>query len=165
MQKIINVDLCVSSKLYDLVAKTAKSTLDEMGYKGFSGLSRNICYSFKIKAEDNKSAEAIVKGMVEKTPFFVNPNKDVWSLGIKKKRDVISCLIFYLEDKRAERIMDYLKNQGFNMVLDVLVGEVWNFSLLLPKKKGIRLVEDIIVSKGPSSGLLANLHSQGYKII
>lgn len=159
MQKAFKIDLCVSSKLYDLVAKTAKATLKEMGYNLLS-LSREICYSFKIMAENNEEARLLVEAMVKKTSLFVNPNKDTYRIGEKRIKDRISCFIFYRD--RKDDLINSLRNQGFDKVLSVLKGELWHFSL---PSYDIELIRKMVVAKGPSSGLLANPHSQKYKIL
>ncbi len=158
----------MSSKLYDLVAKSAKATLLEMGYKELCNVEREIYFSFDILAENKEGAELIVSKMVKKTTLFVNPNKDTYKIGRIKseirvlllasarnpKSEIVDVLIWYINDKRGETIRNSLKNQGFERVLSVSQGELWHLFL---SQKG--LAPSII------KGLLVNPHSQRYEII
>ncbi|MEW6680374.1 MAG: hypothetical protein AB1297_05070 [bacterium] len=165
--KTYKVELCVSSKLYDLVSKSAKLTLWEMGYKGLSDLSREIYFSFDILAKDNNEAERIVSEMVKKTSLFVNPNKDTYRVTSHKPQvtsrgQEVNVLVWYREDKRDGIIKNQLKREGWNRVLNVSQGELWHFFIEGERKK--ELVKEMVELKSTSSGLLTNPHSQRYKI-
>ncbi|MEW6007009.1 MAG: hypothetical protein AB1595_02490 [bacterium] len=158
MQKTFQVELCVSSKLHDLTAKSAKTTLWEMGYKGLSDVSREIYFSFDVLAGNNNEAELIVENIVKKTSLFVNPNKDSYKIGFRRSgSDVreVNVLIWYIDDRRGEIIKHQLKNQGFDRILDVFQGELWH--LFLSSKE--ELVYEII------EAFLVNPHSQKYCIL
>ncbi|MEW6103825.1 MAG: hypothetical protein AB1630_08460 [bacterium] len=155
------IDLCVSSKLYDLTAKTAKTTLWEMGYKNLSSLSREICFSFDVLAEDNEEASSIIENIVKKTTLFVNPNKDTYKIrsqesGVRGQGSVIDVAIWYIDDKRPEFIRNSLKNQGWSKILNVSQGEIWHFSLSSGKEELVREMIDTF---------LVNPHSQKYCIL
>ncbi len=153
MLKSFQVEVCVSSKLYDLVAQSAKQTLWEMGYRdSLSNLQREVYYLFEIMAEDKDAAELIAKDAVCKTNLFVNPNKDTFKIG-SKKQESINVLIWYVDEKRGTNIKDSLEKQGFSAITSVFVGELWHF---FGKKE---FVLDMV------EGLLANPHSQRYKIL
>jgi len=154
MQKIEKVELCVSSKLYDLVAISAKTTLKEMGYTGLSSLSREIYFSFDIEGCNRDEARAMVENIVKKTSIFVNPNKDTYRIGGVKKEGFVNVLIWYIDDKRGEIIKEQLKNQGWNRILDVFPGEVWHIGLS-EESQAIEVVKSLLV----------NPHSQGYEIL
>lgn len=152
MLKGFQIEVCVSSKLYDLVAQSAKQTLWEMGYRDMLlNLQREIYYLLEIMAENKDGVRFIAKDVVCKTSLFVNPNKDTFTIG-RKKQESVDVLIWYINEKRGTIIKDSLENCGYPAITSVFVGELWHF---FGKKEAVPpMVED----------LLANPHSQCYKI-
>ncbi|MDI6704351.1 MAG: hypothetical protein QME40_06760 [bacterium] len=181
---VYGIELFVRLKTTDLVALTAKNTLQrDMGYRDvLKDLKREDYWLISVECEMKEEVKELATEFANKTKIFVNPNKHTYTIRIREngseikeeKGDAdkglydIKVLVSYDEDSKACLIKDTLcKTLGYgDKVKDVKSGIIWRLLIdAEDEKRAKEVASDIVVTKEVKSGLLINPHSQSYRIL
>ena len=175
------IELFVKLKTNDTVALTARNTLEkDMGYeKIVRDLQREEYWLIHAACGDQREARWLAKELAEKTKIFVNPNKHTYHARVDGEGEVsedppgrglqkVKVLTQYREDQKARLTLDTLQRTlGYgDKILGVERGTLWTLVL---RAEGLqearRVAEEVALTRGIDSGLLANPHSQTYAIL
>ena len=177
-----DIELLVRSKAVDLVASTARRTLQtDMGFASrLSLLQREDYWKIRVGCEAEAAAD-LARELAHKTKLFVNPNKHTCRIridgqfiegsedeGAEPGVRTVHALISFRDDEAAVLTAETLRSTlGYGeAVQSVTRGVWWSLGLVAPSDDAARrLAESIIVTKSVDEGLLVNPHSQEYSIV
>lgn len=175
--KEFEIELLVRLKGTDLVASTAKNTLQhDLGYGDIlEGLSREDHWLIKLRAEDEDKAQGLAEELATKTRLFVNPNKHTYKIGRRDegegrepKKGVyeVWVLVNYFEDREGDLARQTLgSTYGYENIIEIKRGTLWKMYIRAKSEEEARtLAEEMVLTRSVSQGLLVNPHSQKFKI-
>ncbi|HAV42417.1 TPA: hypothetical protein DCX15_00160 [bacterium] len=171
------IELFVRLKGRDLVALTAKSTLQrDLGYKGIlEALEREEYWSIGVLVEDEEEGRCLTEQLATRTKLFVNPNKHTYRIGSGKweiggKGEglyEVWVLVDYLEDKEGELVGGTLRSTyGLESIIEVRRSTLWRMTIQAESRGGAEaLAKEMALVRSVNKGLLANPHSQRFRVI
>jgi len=173
-----SVELLVSLKTGDTTASTALDTLKtEMGYGGrLIELGREDYWKADLMVRGEAEALELGLALATQTKLFVNPTKHEYRLRLPGRLKEtqpggttysVEVLTWYLEGscnnlvREAKRVLGSAGEQLEGLSRGVL----WTLDLeTADRDTALSLAREITESRGAGVGLLANLHSQGYRV-
>jgi hypothetical protein len=163
------LELFVTLRVVDRVALTARRTLTErLGYGDIlADLKRRDYYRVAI-AGDEAAALEYLREIAETTTEFANPNKETFSIHPVERPlsegDTYVALVYPREGLFDEALCRHLAlEMGFDGVVAAGRGVAWTIELAPGTDP--KYVEDILVARERSRGLLANPHADHYEIV
>lgn len=167
--KHVELELFVTLRVVDRVALTARQTLtDRLGYGNILvDLKRRDYYRVAI-AGDEAAALAYLHEIAESTTEFANPNKETFSVQpverpLSKESSYVA-LVYPREGLFDEAFCRHLSLElGYDGVVAAGRGVAWTIELAPGADP--KYVEDILVARERSRGLLANPHGENYEIV
>lgn len=167
--KHVELELFVTLRVVDRVALTARLTLTErLGYGDIlADLKRQDYYRLAV-AGDEEEALAYVREIAENTTLFANPNKETFSIEPVtrplSKDDRYVALVYPREGLLDEALCRHVAfDLGYDAVVAAGRGVAWTVELA----PGVdaKYVEEILVARQRTSGLLVNPHAEKYEIV
>lgn len=169
----------VSLKITDNIARTALHTCKRrLGFDRIRSLHRAEFWEIAFPGLSTQQARQTVERLVEKTPYFVNPNKHRWHIDTFSTNDFniaisvpahasASILVCDHIDGKAEATLEAIQRitEGDERPTRLRRGTVWEVTFDgLNQQETIEAAERLTVTKSRTEGLLANLHYQSYQI-
>lgn len=173
----IAVELVVTLKIPDVTALTARHALQQqLGYGDvLADLRRADWWRLSLAVDSAELALGLARELAEATPLFVNPNKHTYTLDTRPPLPkplpgtmVIGVLTGFHDDATADLTAQALRGRlGYgDRVAAVEHGTLWTLFLREPDAAKARvLAERITVSRRRGEGLLANPHSQWWRLV
>jgi phosphoribosylformylglycinamidine (FGAM) synthase PurS component len=167
--KHVELELFVTLRVVDRVALTARQTLaDRLGYGDIlADLKRQDYYRVAVAGEEAE-ALAYLRDIAESTTLFANPNKETFTVQTVErplsKDDSYVALVYPREGLFDESLCRHLALElGFDGVVAAGRGVAWTIELA--RGADPKYVEEILVARERSRGLLANPHAENYEIV
>lgn len=171
------VELLVTLKIPDVTAATTRQALQRrLGYgEALQDLRRADWWRLELTAGSGDEALALGRELAERTNLFVNPNKHrfscqpVWQPpAAAAGQTTVGVLTGFHDDATAGLAAQALQGRlGYaGRVGQVQHGTCWILCLNEPDRaRALALAEAITVSTARGGGLLANPHSQWWRIV
>jgi phosphoribosylformylglycinamidine (FGAM) synthase PurS component len=167
--KHVELELFVTLRVVDRVALTARQTLSErLGYGDIlAGLQRRDYYRVAV-AGDEDDALAYLREIAENTTLFANPNKETFEVQPVQRplsqEESYVALVYPREGLFDEPLCRYLAFElDYDRVVAVGRGVAWTIELAPGVDE--KYVEEILVARERSRGLLVNPHAENYEIV
>lgn len=173
------IRLFVTLKITDNVALSALHSLrTRLGFSSLGKLRRSDYWEFAFPGLSAQQARQTVEELVQKTSFFVNPNKHDWEFQTadcsldREASTVLSesvsaaALVCDREDGKAEATLQACHDllPGDSALSSLKRGVWWEMEFKdLPRKDLAGTVQNITITKSRTQGLLANPHYQTYQ--
>ena len=167
--KHVELELFVTLRVVDRVALTARRTLTErLGYDDIlADLKRQDYYRVAV-AGDEEEALAYLREIAVNTTLFANPNKETFSVEPVtrplSKEDRYVALVYPREGLFDEALCRHIAfDLGYDGVVAAGRGVAWTIELA----PGVdaKYVEEILVARERTRGLLVNPHAEKYEIV
>jgi phosphoribosylformylglycinamidine (FGAM) synthase PurS component len=167
--KHVELELFVTLRVIDRVALTARQTLSErLGYgEILADLTRQDYYRVAVAGDEN-DALGYLREIAENTTLFANPNKETF--GVQPVQRPLShdesyvALVYPREGLFDQSLCRYLAFElGYDRVVAVGRGVAWTVELAPGVDE--KYVEEILVARERSRGLLVNPHAENYEIV
>jgi phosphoribosylformylglycinamidine (FGAM) synthase PurS component len=171
------VELLVTLKIPDVTAATARQALQRrLGYAALlADLRRADWWRIEVEADSAQAALALGQELAERTNLFVNPNKHRYTCQTAwtpepagDGQTTVGVVTGFHDDASSELTAHALQGRlGYGgRVLSLDHGTCWSLVLNEPDPaKAVALAEAMAVSRTRSDGLLANPHSQWWRIV
>jgi hypothetical protein len=167
--KHIELEVFVTLRVVDRVALTARQALTErLAYDDvLEDLKRQDYYRVAVAGED---AEALtyLRQIAANTTFFANPNKETCAIEYVtrplSKDDRYVALVYPRAGLFDESLRRYLaQDLGYDRVVAAGRGVAWTIELAPGVDE--KYVEEILVARERTLGLLLNPHAEKYEIV
>lgn len=171
------VELLVTLKIPDVTAATARQALQRrLGYAAqLADLRRADWWRIEVEAESEADALALGRELAERTNLFVNPNKHRYTCQLTWRPEAttagqttVGVVTGFHDEASAELAARALQGRlGYGgKVLGLDHGTCWSLTLNEPDRaKAVELAKAMAVSETRNDGLLANPHSQWWRIV
>ena len=167
--KHVELELFVTLRVVDRIALTARRTLtDRLGYGDIlADLKRQDYYRVAVAGEE-AAALAYLSEIAAGTTVFANPNKETFIVQTVErplsKDDSYVALVYPREGLFDESLCRHLAIElGYDAVVAAGRGVAW--TIKLAPGADPKYVEEILVARERSRGLLANPHAENYEIV
>jgi hypothetical protein len=166
--KQVDFEVFVTLRVVDRVALTARQTITErLGYgEMIESLVRRDYYRIGVAGDEEESL-TYLRGVVEATNLFANPNKETFTVEpfrrpLSEGRSHVA-LVYPREGLFDESLCRHLAlDLGFDRVIAAGQGVAWTIQLAPGVDE--KYVEEILVARERSRGLLVNPHGEKYEL-
>jgi hypothetical protein len=166
--KHVDYEVFVSLRVVDRIALTARRTItDRLGYGDMlEDLTRRDYYRLGVAGTEDEGLDYLRK-IVETTTLFANPNKETYTVELfrrplsQDRRHV--ALVYPRAGLFDEKFCRHLAlDLGFDRVVAAGRGVAW--TLTLAPGVDDKYVEEILVARERTRGLLLNPHAEHYEL-